>query len=123
MQQLLNILVDLRRQLKFPDTIVATTLRPPEDRMEEAQERKRAKYASLVAECRRPDVSHPRWVAGALQSGPYTRSRGFWESADSRDREPSKISWKPRKRLPSGSGSRGVTSGLDTSRGLIRSPG
>lgn len=28
MQQLLNILVDLGRQLKFPDTIVAATLRP-----------------------------------------------------------------------------------------------
>ncbi|XP_063080140.1 uncharacterized protein LOC134470047 [Engraulis encrasicolus] len=68
-----QLLVDLGRQLRFPDNIASTTLRPDmvltstssrqvvlleltvpwEDRMEEAQERKRAKYADLVAECRR----------------------------------------------------------------------
>ncbi|KAI4881119.1 hypothetical protein NFI96_020517, partial [Prochilodus magdalenae] len=68
-----QLLVDLGRQLRFPDIIVATTLRPDmvlmsgatkqvvlleltvpwEDRMEEAKERKKAKYADLVAECRR----------------------------------------------------------------------
>ncbi|XP_024141063.1 uncharacterized protein LOC112154399 [Oryzias melastigma] len=64
--------VDLGRQLKFPEHIATTALRPDmvltsqsskqvvlieltvpwEDRMEEANERKRAKYAELVAECR-----------------------------------------------------------------------
>ena len=68
-----QLLVDLGRQLRFPDIIATITLRPDmvlmsmaskqvvlleltvpgEDRMEEAQERKRAKYADLVAECRR----------------------------------------------------------------------
>ncbi|XP_056127556.1 uncharacterized protein LOC130105540 [Rhinichthys klamathensis goyatoka] len=68
-----HLLVDLGTQLRFPDTIAVTSLRPDmvlmsaaskqvvlleltvpwEDRMEEAQERKRAKYADLVAECRR----------------------------------------------------------------------
>ncbi|XP_061902037.1 uncharacterized protein LOC133649222 [Entelurus aequoreus] len=68
-----QLLVDLGRQLRFPDIIATTTLRPDmvlmsgtskqvvlleltvpwEDRMEEAQERKRAKYADLVADCRR----------------------------------------------------------------------
>ncbi|XP_039504261.1 uncharacterized protein LOC120460516 [Pimephales promelas] len=68
-----HLLVDLGTQLRFPDTIAVTTLRPDmvlmsaaskqvvlleltvpwEERMEEAQERKRAKYADLVAECRR----------------------------------------------------------------------
>lgn len=64
---------DLGKQLKFPEQIVETTLRPDivlfsdstkqvvlleltvpwEERMEEANERKRAKYANLVEECRR----------------------------------------------------------------------
>ncbi|XDV14344.1 hypothetical protein PO909_014615 [Leuciscus waleckii] len=64
--------VDLGRQLKFPGNIAATTLRPDivlvsektrqvvlleltvpwEDRMEEAFERKRAKYEELAGECR-----------------------------------------------------------------------
>ncbi|CAJ1075238.1 LOW QUALITY PROTEIN: uncharacterized protein LOC109089580 [Xyrichtys novacula] len=68
-----QLLVDLGRQLRFPDTIAVTSLRPDmvlvsasskqvvlleltvpwEDRVEEAQERKRARYADLVAECRR----------------------------------------------------------------------
>ncbi|XP_015234767.1 PREDICTED: uncharacterized protein LOC107087608 [Cyprinodon variegatus] len=68
-----QLLVDLGRQLRFPDYIAAMTLRPDmvlsststrqvvlleltvpwEDRIEEAQERKRAKYAELIAECRR----------------------------------------------------------------------
>ena len=68
-----QLLVDLGRQLRFPDIIAATTLQPDMvfmsgaskqvvlleitapwgDRIEEAQERKRAKYADLVAECRR----------------------------------------------------------------------
>ena len=63
---------DLGKQLKFPETIVVTTLRPDlvlmsestrqvvlleltvpwEDRMEEAFERKRAKYDELAGECR-----------------------------------------------------------------------
>ncbi|XP_076844394.1 uncharacterized protein LOC143489330 [Brachyhypopomus gauderio] len=67
-----KINVDLGRQLKFPEYITATALRPDmvlisestkqvvlveltvpwEDRMEEANERKRAKYAELVSECR-----------------------------------------------------------------------
>lgn len=62
-------MVDLGRRLRFPDVITATTLQPDmvllstvskqvvlleltvpwEDRMGEAQERKRAKYAKLVA--------------------------------------------------------------------------
>lgn len=64
--------VDLGRQLKFPENIAVTTLRPDivlvseitrqvvlleltvpwEDRMEEAFERKRAKYEELADECR-----------------------------------------------------------------------
>lgn len=64
--------VDLGKQLKFPDNIAVTTLRPDivlvsertrqvvlleltvpwEDRMEEAFERKRAKYEELAGECR-----------------------------------------------------------------------
>lgn len=64
--------VDLGRQLKFPGNITATSLRPDmvltsestkqvvileltvpwEDRIEEAHERKRAKYAELSSECR-----------------------------------------------------------------------
>ncbi|XP_063050108.1 uncharacterized protein LOC134444859 [Engraulis encrasicolus] len=64
--------VDLGRQLKFPENIAVTTLRPDmvlvsettrqvvlleltvpwEDRMEEAFERKRAKYEELASECR-----------------------------------------------------------------------
>ena len=63
--------VDLGRQLKFPENIAVTTLRPDmvlvsettrqvvlleltvpwEDRMEEAFERKRAKYEELAGEC------------------------------------------------------------------------
>ncbi|RXN21104.1 reverse transcriptase [Labeo rohita] len=65
--------VDLGRQLKFPDHITSTTLRPDmvltsestkqvvlleltvpwEDRIEEAFERKKAKYLDLVEDCRR----------------------------------------------------------------------
>ena len=64
--------VDLERRLKFPQNIYATSLRPDivlssestkqvvlleltvpwEDRLEEAHERKRAKYQELVAECK-----------------------------------------------------------------------
>ncbi|XP_061878077.1 uncharacterized protein LOC133630482 [Entelurus aequoreus] len=64
--------VDLGKQLKFPDVVAKTTLRPDivltsvaskqvilleltvpwEDRMEEANERKSAKYSQLVEECR-----------------------------------------------------------------------
>ncbi|KAL4008469.1 hypothetical protein ACER0C_002321 [Sarotherodon galilaeus] len=64
--------VDLAKQLKFPEVVAKTTLRPDivvtsvaskqvilleltvpwEDRMEEAHERKRAKYSELVEECR-----------------------------------------------------------------------
>ena len=59
--------VDLGRQLKFPENIAVTTLRPDmvlvsetlleltvpwEDRMEEAFERKRAKCEELAGECR-----------------------------------------------------------------------
>lgn len=64
--------VDLGKQLKFPENIVETTLRPDivllsntskqvvmleltvpwEERIEEASERKREKYADLVEECR-----------------------------------------------------------------------
>ncbi len=67
-----HLQVDLGRQLKFPNHITATSLRPDmvitsestrqvviveltvpwEDRLEEANERKRAKYAELVEECR-----------------------------------------------------------------------
>lgn len=62
--------VDLGKQLKFPEAVAKTTLRPDiltsvaskqvilleltvpwEDRMEEANERKRAKYSELVEEC------------------------------------------------------------------------
>lgn len=63
--------VDLAKQLKFPEVVAKTTLRPDivvtsvaskqvslleltvpwEDRMEEAHERKRAKYSELVEEC------------------------------------------------------------------------
>lgn len=66
-------MVDLGKQLRFPDNIAATTLQqdmvlvstsskqvvlleltvPWKDRMEEAQERKKAKYTELVAECQR----------------------------------------------------------------------
>ena len=66
-----QLLVNLGKQLKFLDIIAATTLRPYsvlisrqsrkvilieltmpcEDWLEEAQERKRAKYADLVADC------------------------------------------------------------------------
>ena len=68
-----HLKVDLGKQLKFPETITVTTLRPDlvlmsestrqvilleltvpwEDRMEEAFERKRAKYEELAGECRR----------------------------------------------------------------------
>lgn len=64
--------VDLGRQLKFPETVTITSLRPDivliseaseqvilleltvpwEDCIEEASERKRAKYTELVEECR-----------------------------------------------------------------------
>ncbi|XP_026126685.1 uncharacterized protein LOC113108082 [Carassius auratus] len=64
--------VDLGKQLKFPEAVAITTLRPDvvltseaskqvilleltvpwEDRMEEANERKRAKYSQLVEDCR-----------------------------------------------------------------------
>ena len=64
--------VDLGRQLKFPANIATTSLRPDmvltsestkqvvlleltvpwEDRIEEANERKRAKYMELISECR-----------------------------------------------------------------------
>lgn len=67
-----HLQVDLGRQLNFPNHITATSLRPDmvitsestrqvviveltvpwEDRLEEANERKRAKYAELVEECR-----------------------------------------------------------------------
>lgn len=51
------------------------------------------------------------------------RSWDYWESVGSRDVEPPRTSWKPLRRLPSGSGLRGVMSGavsyLDTSWGLI----
>lgn len=63
--------VDLAKQLKFPEAVAKTTLRPDivvtsvvskqvilleltvpwEDRMEEAHERKRTKYSKLVEEC------------------------------------------------------------------------
>lgn len=63
--------VNLGKQLKFPETVATTTLRPDmllisetskhivlleltvtwKDRIEEANERKRAKYAELVEEC------------------------------------------------------------------------
>ena len=72
--------VDLGRQLKFPEHISATSLRPDmvltsestkqvvlveltvpwEDRIEEANERKRAKYAELVTECRSKRLESPR---------------------------------------------------------------
>ncbi|KAK0143665.1 hypothetical protein N1851_018141 [Merluccius polli] len=65
--------VDLGRQLKFPEYVTSTSLRPDlvltsaslkqvlvleltvpwEDRMEEANERKRLKYQELIEECRR----------------------------------------------------------------------
>ena len=65
--------VDLGKQLKFPENVATTSLRPDlvltsasskqvvlleltvpwEDRIEEANERKRAKYQELVEECRR----------------------------------------------------------------------
>uniref|UniRef100_A0A3B1JAJ2 Reverse transcriptase domain-containing protein n=1 Tax=Astyanax mexicanus TaxID=7994 RepID=A0A3B1JAJ2_ASTMX len=65
--------VDLEKQLKFPQHIVATTLRPDillvseetknillieltvpwEDRLDEAHERKRTKYEELVIDCRK----------------------------------------------------------------------
>ncbi len=65
-------MVDPGKQLRFPDITASTTLRPDmvlmsevtkqvvlleltvpwEEWMEEARERKKAKYAALVAECR-----------------------------------------------------------------------
>ncbi|XP_048863711.1 uncharacterized protein LOC125738598 [Brienomyrus brachyistius] len=65
--------VDLGKQLKFPEYVISTSLRPDvvltsvsskqvllleltvpwEDRMEEANERKRLKYQELIEECRR----------------------------------------------------------------------
>lgn len=68
-----QLLVELDRPHHRPDTIAATTFQPDmvlmpraskqvvllmltvlwEDRMEEAHEQKKAKYADLVAECRR----------------------------------------------------------------------
>ena len=67
-----ELAVDLGKQLKFPEVVATTTLRPDivltsvaskqvilleltvpwEDRIEEANERKRAKYSLLVEECR-----------------------------------------------------------------------
>ncbi|XP_056097411.1 uncharacterized protein LOC130076370 [Rhinichthys klamathensis goyatoka] len=67
-----ELAVDLGKQLKFPEAVAITTLRPDivltseaskqvilleltvpwEDRMEEANERKRAKYSQLVEGCR-----------------------------------------------------------------------
>ncbi len=67
-----KLLVDPGKQLRFPEITASTTLRPDmvlmsevtkqvvlleltvpwEEWMEEAQERKKAKYAALVAECR-----------------------------------------------------------------------
>jgi len=66
-----DLKVDLGRQLKFPETVAITSLRPDmvliseaskqiilfeltvpwEDRIEEANERKRSKYIELVKEC------------------------------------------------------------------------
>lgn len=68
-----QLLVDLERQLHSPEFITPTTLKPDivllstrsrqvvipeltvlwEDKMEEATEKKRARYADLVEECRR----------------------------------------------------------------------
>ena len=68
-----NLRVDLDKQLKFPDHIATTSLRPDivlpsvssrqvllleltfpwEDRIEEANERKRSKYQELVEQCQR----------------------------------------------------------------------
>lgn len=52
---------------------------PWEDRLEEAQERKRAKYADLVAECQRNGwkvrYEPIRWDAGVSQARFYT---GCW---------------------------------------------
>ena len=73
---------DLEKQLRFPQHIVETTLRtdivlfsdslkqvvlleltfPWEERMDEANKRKRAKYTDLVEECRRRG-----WRAGVSQ--------------------------------------------------------
>lgn len=73
--------VDLGRQLKFPETVAIMSLRPDmvliseaskqiilfeltvpwEDRIEEANERKRSKYIELVKECQRKGVSPLRW--------------------------------------------------------------
>ena len=69
---LVDLLVDLKKQLKFPAEIANTKLRPDilllsrmkkqivllelkvpwEERMEEAHERKKAKYQALMDECR-----------------------------------------------------------------------
>ncbi len=76
-----DLKVDLGRQLKFPETVAITSLRPDmvliseaskqiilfeltvpwEDRIEEANERKRSKYIELVKECQRKGVSTLRW--------------------------------------------------------------
>ncbi len=85
-----QLLVDLEQQLKFPNRIVTTTLRPDvvllsestkqvvlleltvpwEDRLEEAFERKLAKYEGLVSECRQAG-----WRARCLPI--EVGSRGF----------------------------------------------
>ncbi len=84
-----QLLVDLEQQLKFPNHIVTTTLRPDvllsestkqvvlleltvpwEDHLEEAFERKLAKYKGLVSECRRAG-----WRARCLPI--EVGSRGF----------------------------------------------
>lgn len=85
-----QLLVDLEQQLKFPNHIVTTTLRPDvvllsestkqvvlleltvpwEDRLEEAFERKLAKYEGLVSECRQAG-----WRARCLPI--EVGSRGF----------------------------------------------
>ncbi len=85
-----QLLVDLKQQLKFPNHIVTTTLRPDivllsestkqvvlleltfpwEDRLEEAFERKLAKYEGLVSECRQAG-----WRARCLPI--EVGSRGF----------------------------------------------
>ncbi len=85
-----QLLVDLEQQLKFPNHILTTTLRPDvfllsestkqgvllelavpwEDRLEEAFERKLAKYEGLVSECRQAG-----WRARCLPI--KVGSRGF----------------------------------------------
>ncbi|TWW64138.1 hypothetical protein D4764_03G0011460 [Takifugu flavidus] len=106
--------VDLGRQLKFPEHISTTSLRPDmvltsestkqvvlveltvpwEDRLEEANERKRAKYANLVIECQ-----NKGWKA---RCEPVERLRR-----------------KPQNGYGSGGGIRGVVGHLDASRELI----